>query len=79
MCELTDRFSHVSHFQNNTSSVSSSISIATQCATFGCLWMQVAKELANSPHGALQSDDISNNTKKEEKKVKGKKDKMQII
>lgn len=41
--------------------------------------MQVAKELPNSPHGALQSDDISNNAKKEEKKVKGKKDKMQII
>lgn len=79
MRELTDGFSQVGFLQNSTSSVSSSISFATRHTTFGCLWMQVANKLANSPPGALQSDGISNNIKKEENKVKGKKDKMQGI
>lgn len=78
MCELTDGFSQVSYLQNSTS-FSSNISVVTRHKTFGCLWMQVANKLANSPPGALQSDGISNNTKKEQNKVKGKKDRMQGI
>lgn len=78
MCELTDGFSQVSYLQNSTS-VSSSISVATRHTTFGFLWMQIANKLANSLPGALQSDGTSDNTKKEENKVEGKKNKMQGI